>query len=140
MENLKEIKLTLKPCKSWASRAGQWLAADVDTRLSSDDIRSQMRDGAALFTIQKGPQCVGAFLLRVDDSASGPVGVVVAGAGIVAGVSLMQLVMPKIESLFVGCNSVRIHSSRAGMARKLTRHGYAPIEIVYEKKLNARGG
>ena len=136
MEAVEKI-LTLKPCAEWSPQAAGWLARAVDTLLDLEDLRAQFKNGAALFEIQSEGECIGAFLLRVEDSVHGSVGVVVAASGDLRGVSLLSTVLPEIEKLFLGCKYLRVHSSRAGMASRLLKHGYKPLEVVYGKTLHA---
>jgi hypothetical protein len=43
--------------------------------------------------------------------------------------------MPIIEKQFIGCRSIRIHTGRAGLVKKLAALGYEGREFVMGKKL-----
>lgn len=123
--------LTLEP--------GEW-SADADRLIgqalqhaSPADIRHQVENlGARLFYVWQDGEIVAAFVLRVD----GREGVIVAAAGDMPGVDLVATCMPAIESLFVGCSSIRYHTARPALARKLSRMGYVAREIVCMKEIH----
>lgn len=127
-------RLTLAP--------GEW-SADADRLIgqalqhaTTADIRHQVEhQGARLFYVMDDGKRAGAFVLRVDETQSGAEGVIVAGAGSVEGFDLLATCMPAIESLFVNCKTVRFHTARASLARRLHAMGYEPAEIVCMKKL-----
>jgi hypothetical protein len=124
--------LTLRPA-TWCAEAERWLSQAL-AGASLADLRDQVEAGASLFHVVAGDQVCGAFLLRVDQTTSGPVGVIVAGAGDLPGVDLVGVCVPAIERLFVGVRRFRYHTARPALARKLARQGYAPREIVCFKE------
>lgn len=127
--------LTIEPAE-WDSRAEALLidAAPFDTLAQ---IRAQVIEGpAVLFHVRHQAATVGAFVLRVDHTATGNEGVIVAGAGNVPGVDLIASVMPSIETLFQGCARIRYHTHRPALARRLARLGYQAREIVSFKEIN----
>lgn len=100
------------------------------------DIRAQVQSGAArLFYVMQGEAIAAAFVLRVDQTAQGAEGVIVAAGGDAPGVDLSQSCMPAIESLFVDCVRIRYHTASPALARKLSRMGYMPREIVCFKEV-----
>lgn len=134
--NPAEIALTLSPVQ-WSEEIADHLdrAKGFATR---DDLKKQAVDGAAsCFAIQHEGRTVGAYMLRIDRPASGPEGVIVAAAGHLDGVQLMDTVLPHIERQLVdaGCLTIRAHTSRPGIARKLGLRGYGMAEIVLFKKV-----
>lgn len=127
--------LTIEP-GPWTDEAAQWLdqAKGAATLV---DLHQQATAGASLFYVRHNGDTVGAFLLRIDQTASGPEGVIVAAAAKLDGVDMIESCMPAIESKFVGCRLVRYHTGRPAIARKMARRGYVPCEIVSIKTLGA---
>ena len=129
-----EKPLSIEPAE-WTDKAGAMLAEAAPFG-SLAEIRAQGVEGpAVLFHIYHGGDLVGAFVLRVDHTATGNEGVIVAGAAKVQGVDMLALCMPHIESLFHGCARIRYHTSRPALARRLLSRGYAPREIVSVKEI-----
>lgn len=126
---------------------GEWSAsvAGMLAPICADDesggvenIRRQVEGGAAqVFKVIAGAELVGYYVLRVDTVAAGKELVVIAGAGGLPGVPLLQVMLPAIEAQAVesGCRWVRIHTSRRGMYKQLPRLGYQPAEVVYRKEV-----
>lgn len=114
-------------CKVTADLIGQALQ-----HATTEQIKEQLSHGAKLFHITHQDTIVGAFVLRVDN---GDEGVIVAGTAKVQGVDMLAAVMPQIEKLFVGCKTVRYHTARPALAKRLLKMGYAPREIVCMKTL-----
>ena len=97
-----------------------------------NDIRGMVEnDTASLFMARMAGVAVLACVLSVE----GRQGVVQVAAGSLPGVDLTTVVLPELEKKFIGCDSVRIHTARAGLAKKLAGQGYAAKEIVLVKKL-----
>lgn len=98
------------------------------------NLASQVQGGrASLFWLDDANGPVGAFVLRVENPASGPEGVIVAAAGRLPGVDLTAAVLPYVESLFKDCARIRIHTARPGLGAKLAAMGYGLQEAVYSK-------
>lgn len=127
--------LTIEP-GAWTAEADHWLS-QTGSAGELLDYKSQHESGASLFYIKAGGQTVGAFLLRVDTTATGNEGVIVAAAAQLEGVDMIATCMPAIEGLFVNCARIRYHTKTPALARKLARMGYAPAEIVSIKHLGA---
>jgi hypothetical protein len=126
--------LTFAPAM-WGSQAEPWLS-QATGHDSLSDIREQVTSGAArLFYIMAGADTVGAFVLRVDTTARGPQGVMVAFAAKLQGVDMIASCLPAIEGMFVGCTSIRYHTNRAALARRLAGMGYRAAEIVSIKEI-----
>lgn len=96
-----------------------------------EQLQAQHRAGAALFYVMDGEKPVGCYLLRRD----GTEGVVIGAAGDGAGVDLISAILPVIEGQLSDCASIRIHTSRPGMIRRLTHAGYEAREMVLCKVL-----
>lgn len=123
-------------CSPWTDPANGLIAQAVKP-LSLVNIRRQVQDGQAqLFQVLDGTRVVGAFILRIDQTATGSEGVIVAGAGQCDGVDMLQTCMPAIEKMFIGCERIRYHTEKPALARKLARMGYGGGEIVCIKELN----
>lgn len=125
--------LTIVPAL-WSKAAASALSEAVPFA-SSDDLKAQVKAGASLFAVFCDAQPVGFYLLRVDQTESGAEGVLVAASGDLAGVDLTATLVPVIEKQFTGCRSMRIHTARPGLARKLARMGYRAGEIILRKTL-----
>ena len=119
----------------WSEAAARTLA-DAIPFGTPEDLRRQIDiEGAQLFEVIAERGRVGFYLLRVDRSAEGCEGVLVAGAGALHGVDLIAAIVPQIERQFRGCYGMRVHTARPGLARKLAKLGYGAGEIVLRKKL-----
>lgn len=99
------------------------------------DLQMQVFCGASLFKIiDDNGVTMGFYVLRLDHDAQGTEGVLVAGAG-VDGFDLTANIVPIAEQQCKNCYSFRIHTARAGMAKKLARMGYSAAEMVLRKAL-----
>lgn len=121
--------LTVRPVE-WSEDAENALSEAVPC---VTDIRYQR--GAHLFEVTAESGRVGFYVLRVDITATGAEGVLVAAAGSLASEDLTETLLTHIEGQFSGCRSMRIHTARPGLARKLARRGYSAGEIVLRKTL-----
>lgn len=102
------------------------------------DVRKQVQAGSAqLFSVWRGEKRVAAFVLRVEETAGGYEGVIVAAAGKDDQINLTDEVLPFIEGMFRDVDCVRIHTARRGLAKKLLLRGYQCDEIVLRKKVRA---
>ena len=117
------------------SEAAQVALTDAAPYLGGEGLLDEYRRGARLFEVVHLGRAVAYYLLRVDHVFDGPEGVIMAAAGGLQGVDLTASVLPAIEKQFVGCVAVRIHTARAGLAKKLAAQGYGAGEIVLRKKL-----
>lgn len=134
MENHPEKPLTLTR-GAWGPDSAAWVARAVQ-QASVEDLRREVAAGSAqLWEVRDGDAVRAVFLLRVEHNAAGSEGVILAAAGGVPGVDLTRQVLPHVERLFLNCRSVRIHTARPGLARKLAGMGYEPAEIVLVKEL-----
>lgn len=136
------IQLDSKIC-AWNDEAEKMLApifAD-DPNGGVDSLRDQLAKGnGSLHRVTEGSRLVGYFSVRIDAYAGGDELVVVAGVGDLRGVKLLNVFLPLLETNAKdsGCNSVRIHTSRKGMFKRLSQHGYNFSEWVLRKPLNAK--
>lgn len=128
-------KLSLVPGE-WGADAAFWLAKALASA-TLQDLQSQWQNGAKLYRVMHGLECVGAYLLRVDQTASGPQGVIVAAAAELDGVDMIQTCMPAIEARFCGVRSIRFHTAKPAVARKMARMGYGPQELICVKEIAA---
>lgn len=120
----------------WGADVEPWLAKALATATLAD-LQRQCCQGASLFRILHGQQLVGAFVLRVDKTGQGPQGVIVAAAAELAGVDMVASCMPSIEALFQGVRSIRYHTQKPALARKMARIGYQAQEIICVKEMSA---
>jgi hypothetical protein len=127
-------KVIIVDAVRWSKSAAAVLS-EATPYASADDLQAQEKAGAKLFRVTCDKKRVGYYLLRVDRLAAGNEGVVVAAAGKLDGVDLITLLMPTVEKQFIGCQTMRVHTARPGMARKLAVKGFAAGEIVLRKKL-----
>jgi len=127
------LEVTIQPA-TWTAETANWLTF-AQQHATLEDLREQINQGAALFHVYHLGQLVGAMILRVDQSASGAEGVVVAAAGRLPGFDFTLDLLPHVEKMFHNVKSVRIHTARPGMARKLARAGYQPSEMVFSKAI-----
>jgi hypothetical protein len=134
MENPQAQHLTIE-AGTWTDEAAHWLAQAKGAATMADLIAQAKQGG--LFYVRHQGQTVGAFLLRIDQTASGPEGVIVAAAAKLAGVDMIESCMPTIEGKFSGCKFLRYHTGSPALARKMARRGFVPAEIVSIKTLGA---
>lgn len=120
----------------WGVDAEFWLAKALASA-TLQDLHRQWQNGAKLYRVMHGPECVGAYLLRVDSTPNGPQGVIVAAAAELDGVDMIQTCMPAIEARFCGVRSIRFHTAKPAVARKMARMGYGPQELICVKEIAA---
>lgn len=102
------------------------------------NIKRQVVDGvAALFSVRSGNQPKAYYVVRIDVMAGGLEMVIIAGAGRISGVPLMDVMLPAIEAqaMASGCRWTRIHTNRRGMYKRLPVFGYEMSEIVFRKEI-----
>lgn len=131
MDRQKELTIKVAP---WSPEAAAALAlalpfADVA------ELQTQVEHGAVLYAVEHAGAAVAWYVLRVELGPDSDEGVIVAAAGDLPGVDLTAAVVPVIEKQFIGCKTLRFHTARPGMARKMARLGYAAGEIVLRKTL-----
>lgn len=130
MESSQEVKIS--PCK-WADSIEALLlkAGPVE------DIKRQVEtEGAKVFKVEIDGALAAAFVLRIDSLVDGDEGVIVAAGGDGGDVNLTDALLPHIEKIFQGVRTVRIHTRRHGLAKKLVqKHGYGMTELVLTKKV-----
>lgn len=114
----------------WSQEAAETLAAAI-TWGTVESLRCQLDAGAVLFRVSQDDETLAFYMLRVDRTETGSEGVIVAAAGRAGFASLL----PYIERQFVGVQSIRVHTSRRGVARVLAAQGYTDGEIVLRKSL-----
>lgn len=128
-------KLSLVP-GDWEDDAAHWLGRALASA-TLKDLHHQWLHGAKLYRVMHESACVGAFLLRVDSTVKGPQGVIVAAAAELDGVDMVQTCLPAIEARFCGVRSIRFHTAKPAVARKMARMGYGPKELICVKELAA---
>lgn len=129
------MSLTIQACK-WTDKAAEVLAAGCPNT-DIINIKAQVdHEGAELFSVSKNGEIVAFYVLRIDHLITHNEGVVVVAAGFDAEFNLTDEVLPVIEkNQFQGCKSIRLHTSRPGLIRKLTNSGYTTLEFVLSKGL-----
>lgn len=100
-----------------------------------NDIKEQVKNGAYLFNVLNNDVVVCSFVLRVDNFSDRSEGVIVAAGGDCENVDLTMSVVPVIEKMFTNCKTIRCHTARAGLAKKMGHMGYSVQEIVLIKTL-----
>lgn len=99
------------------------------------DMKQQVTDGAKLFkVVNQYVETVAAFILRIDELAEESQGVIVAAGG-KADFDLTKTVLPAIERMFLDVQSIRIHTQRVGLVKKLAAQQYGGAEFVLIKRL-----
>ena len=132
MEN---VQKTLTVCTGeWCDKTADLIGQALQ-HATVEEIREQLDHGAKLFHVTHFGEIVGAFVLRIDTTATGDEGVIVACTVKLDGVDMFKALLPDIEARFKGCKSIRFHTARPALARKLHSLGYAPAEIVCIKKI-----
>lgn len=95
--------------------------------------RDDMEAGAVLFRASQEGATLAYWLLRVEETAEGKEGVMVAAGGR-ADFDLYAALMPVVERQFISVRSVRAHAVRPGAARKILRQpGWKVAEVVLRK-------
>lgn len=116
---------------------GETFAAQIAQAVQAatvPELERQVRDGVAqAWGVTVGDRLACALVLRVDHTAAGSEGVIVAAAGGEPGVDLTRDVLPAVEQLFSGVRAIRIHTARPGLMKKLARQGYQGAEVVLTK-------
>jgi len=122
VENFKEKLIVAS--SEWCEEAEQVFAHPVfdDSR---HRIRAEFAAGGALFRVSRGGALVGFYLLTVQ----GCDGVLFAAAGRDAQ-DLTDLILPIVETQFIGCAALLIYTQRPGMAAKLVKRGYEPRMVL----------
>lgn len=131
MENIQQAEVKVLP-GIWSADSEAWLTF-AKQHATLDDLREQVEQGAYLFHVYCNGRMVGAFVLRIDEAASGSEGVIVAGAGRLPGFDFIVSLVPHIEKLFLNVKTIRIHTARPGLIKKLSRSGYEASEMVLRK-------
>lgn len=121
---------------AWCDEAERMLLSAVQT-CSILDIKGQVENGAQLFKLTQGNVLIGYYVLRVDHLSGHDEGVIVAAAGVHKDIDLTATAVPVIETQFLNCKFLRIHTARAGLVKKLAAIGYEPQEFVMRKQINA---
>lgn len=135
-----EKKVSIEP-GAWCEAVHQLLdkAMHSDPTNTAEVLRQDIEKGtAALFLVKHERYMVAAYVLRVEHCEAGLEGVIVAGAGKLQGANLLDTVMPHIEYQLRECQSIRIHTGRRGMVKKLLARGYRATEVVL-RKANTHG-
>lgn len=124
--------ISIQP-EGWSDEAAQVLAAAV-SHVSVGEIAAQVKAGAVLFRVMDTGDTVGFYVLRVDHTADGAEGVLVAAGGR-ADFDITGELLRHVAGQFTGCQWLRVHTSRPGMVKKLAGQGFEGLEMVMRKKL-----
>lgn len=128
-----EAQVTLSAAP-WSASAAALLAGHETPETVEWFKREVERGRSVLYRVEQGGELLAAVVARIDWEPDGPQGVIASAAGR-AGFDLTAEVLPEIERRFSGVNSIRIHTNRAGLCRKLARQGYEQAEIVLRKRV-----
>lgn len=127
---------------AWCDEAARYLATTLRgvPCWRADDYRLELERNpdAKLYRIAEGDKLVGFVVLRIERMTGGAEGVLLAAAGRLAGARLYGQVLPAIEALFTGVNSLRADPCRAGAVRELARAGYIVTHVTMRKIPAAR--
>lgn len=132
------IRLDSEIC-GWSDEAAAMLSPIFDDPSGCDDLRTALATGrGSLHRVTEGEKLVGFFSVRIDSYAGGDELVIVAAAGKLKGMPLLNVFLPLLEANAkdAGCNSMRIHTSRKGLFKRLSQRGYGFSEWVLRKKLS----
>ena len=122
-------------CVDWSDEAQEALSIE-SFNCSVLDIRRQVIDDrAALFKITRNDETLGFYVLRVDKLEAGYEGVIFALACKNSEFDMVETLEPIMRSQFINCQSIRLHTARGGLVKKLTKLGYMPQEFVMKKFL-----
>lgn len=121
---------------AWSEVAETYLRQAVG-QYDIADLKAQHQAGAVLFMVTDDDVPCGAYMLRIDKSAAGLEGVIIAAAGKVNGVNLIQNLLPYIHAQLLawGCHRARIHTDRHGLIKILGDHQWKIGEFVMFKNL-----
>ena len=133
MAENKEKKLTIERAK-WSPVSEKNISLALGTA-TLNDIKEQVKNGAYLFNVFNNDVVVCSFVLRVDNFSDRSEGVIVAAGGDCENIDLTMSVVPVIEKMFINCKTIRCHTARAGLTKKMERMGYSVQEIVLTKTL-----
>lgn len=122
-------------CLDWTDEAQEALSIESFNCSVLDIKRQVVDDKAALFKISQNDETLGFYVLRVDKLEAGFEGVVIAMACKNSEFDMIQTLEPVIRGQFINCNSIRLHTARGGLVKKLTKLGYMPQEFVMKKFL-----
>ena len=131
---MKTEQLTVNPAQ-WNAQAAYWVG-QTQQHATTEEIRAQVEQGgASMFEIrnQAGEVC-GAFVLRIEQRNTGPEGVILSAAAKLPGVDMVGAMLEHIESRFVDCNSIRMHTAIPALARRVAAFGYGVTELVCTKE------
>lgn len=131
--NLQSEEISIEP-GPWSQDAEFWLGR-VSQDATLDELKNQSEAGVCqVVYVRRDGRVAGAVLMRIDVTSTGAQGVMVAAAG---DLDLMPVCMPHLEKMFRGVNSIRVHTARPGLVKKLTAMGYKPTEIVLRKEVTS---
>lgn len=131
-------KVIIIEAAAWCDQAAAMLASTIRGApcYGVADYRREVEAGqASLFrlSVRDTRELVGYALLRVEHYAHGAEGVIVAGAGELAGGRLYPQIVPALERMFIGVKTIRVESCRRAGSRVLGELGYLPTHVVFRK-------
>ena len=88
---------------------------------------------AGLYRCDDEEGLVGFAILKIERFTGGAEGVIIAASAYKEGVHLVELLLPQIESLFVGVTSYRVTTAREGLVWKLQKLGWLQTHAVLRK-------
>jgi len=128
--------LTIAPAP-WSDEAAAMLATTIRGApcYTVRDLGAEvMRGDATLYRVSaEDGRLVGFVVLRIELYEGGAEGVIVAGAGELAGARLYRQVVPALERLFTGVKSIRVESCRKAGTKALLELGYLPTHAIMRR-------
>lgn len=123
------------------SQAAEWISkVPFDSPAeSADRIKRDLDAGKSVLLncFAADGRRVGVTVYRIEDHDLGRELVSIASFGSDGGADLTREVLPMVEAVArsKGCVSVRLHTMRAGLIRKLLKDDYFVSEVVLRKRL-----
>lgn len=131
-----QVVLTIAPA-AWCDQAAAMLAGSIRGApcYTIEDMRAEIAlGGAKLYSVTSDSgELVGFAVLRVEHYQGGAEGVIVAGAGKIAGGNLYSHIVPALERLFTGVKTIRVESCRRAATEVLLELGYLPTHAIFRK-------
>lgn len=119
-----------------AARSAYAKAFDAkrDTSGGLGDMEQCLKN-AMLFDVIQGAEVVARYALQQVERAQGVEVFIVAAAGGVPGVDLVQVITPYIEQQCATADRLTINTRRRGLVKKLTAQGWTLDSYVMRKKI-----
>lgn len=111
-------------------------APRCDTTAGAQSLAELCRRGIA-FEVTAGGRRVGAYTLEMADHDAARVAWIMAAAGGMPGIDGVASLLPVIEAqaVLLGATQLGVVTRRAGLVKKLRRHGFAVTGVMLRKEL-----